>query len=181
MTVLRTYNINFASLPDGIHKFDYHVDDIFLDQFDLSLVKVADVQVHLVMNKTVHCLELEFDIKGTVELPCDICADEFDLAIENTELILAKLVAEVPAENNELNVVYISDGHHSISVAQMIYEIIMLSIPMRKVHPLDDNDNPTCNPIVLDYLDQSLDNLAETADENKKINPIWEELKKLKK
>ena len=181
MKDLRAYTINFASLADGIHEFDYYINDKFLGHFEDSLLHTADIKVLLKMYKTLHCLELEFDIDGVAQVPCDVCAEIFDLPIKGEEKILVKIVTEVPSENDELNVVYIPSSDHAISVAQMIYEAIILSMPMRKVHPLDENGNPTCNPDVIAYLDQSQQNLEQETEENNTSNPIWDELKKFKK
>ncbi len=181
MKVLRAYTINYASLADGKHVFDYQIDDKFFAQFEGSLVKKGNVAVDLVMTKTTHCLELEFEITGIVETVCDICAELFDLSIEGEEKIIVKIVDTPPTDNDELNVVYISSSDHSVSVAQMIYELILLSIPIKKTHPRDENDNLTCNPKVLEYLKISEENVAKLAEEQKNTNPIWEELKKLKK
>ncbi len=181
MKGLKTYSINYASLVDGLHEFDYIINEKFWEHFEDSFVKKSNIDLHLTMNKTVHCLELEFDVQGTVEVPCDICAEDFDYEIDSVEDVIVRIVTEIPQENNELNVVYIKDGNHSLSIAQMVYEIIILCIPMKKVHQLDENDNPTCNPKVLKYLQTSEENLAQQAKENKDKNPIWDELKKLKK
>lgn len=181
MKVLRAYSINFASLADGKHEFDYEIDQKFFDQFEDSFIKKGNVKVNMIMNKSMHCLELDFEVEGVVETVCDICAEDFDLPIVGEEMIIVKMVTEPPTENNELNVIYISLGETAISVAQMIYELIILSIPIQKTHPRDENDNLTCNPKVLEYLKISEENVAKLAEEQKNTNPIWDELKKLKK
>jgi len=60
--------------------------------------------------------------------------------------------------------------------------MLMLSIPMRTVHPVNEEGNYICNPDVLKYLEINDD--IEVSDEetngDDNINPIWDELKKLK-
>jgi len=181
MKSLKAYTINFVSLADGTHSFDYQLDKKFLANFEDAMVKVAKIKATLEMHKMVHCLELNFHIKGKVQTPCDICAEDFDLPIEGEETIVVKLVEEIPKENDELNVVYMHQSTHSVNVATMLYELIMLSIPMRKIHPLDENDERTCNTKVLEYLEESEENLTHTDEDEDSTNPIWDELKKLKK
>ena len=133
------------------------------------------------MHKFLNSLELNFEISGTVVYPCDVCIEEFDLSIEGSEQVQVKIVSEIPSENEE-HVVYMLEGKSSISVADMLYELVMLSIPMRTVHSDDKEGNPTCDPSILKYLQDSEDNLAadEEADDVDKTNPIWDALKNLK-
>ncbi len=182
MKALRAYTINFASLADGIHTYDYQIDNKFLENFKESFVSTANVKVELTMNKMAHCLELSFELTGSVNTVCDICAEDFDLQLSGSEFIIVKIVVEPPSETDELNVVYIKDSEHAINVAQMIYEMLLLSMPMRKVHPSLDDEKPGCNPEVLKYLSSEEDDNADEADNNEQSsNPIWDELKKLKK
>lgn len=182
MKALKKFTINFASLADGEHLFDYQVDKKFLKHFETALVQEANIEVHLTMLKFFNSLELNFEISGTVLTPCDVCVEEFDFPIEGMEQIIVKIVNEIPSENDESNVIYLEESSNSINIAEMLYELIILSIPMRKVHPSDENGEPTCDPSILKYLEESQDNLAanEEAAKKDRVNPIWDELKKLK-
>ena len=183
MKALKTFTINFASLADGEHLFDYQIDNKFLKHFENSLVHEAAIEVQLMLYKFLNNMELNFKIKGTVQTSCDLCAEDFDLSIDGAEQILVKIVAEPPAENNG-NIVYLPESANSISITEMIYELIVLSMPMRKVHPEDEAGEPTCDESVLKYLhaneDYPTSNSEEEESGSTSINPIWDELKKLK-
>lgn len=180
MKALKKYTINFASLADGEHIFNYQADNKFLLNFEGALVQDADIEVKLVMQKFLNSLELNFEIQGTVRIPCDVCIEEFDLKIVGSDKISVKIVSEIPQGNDEYNIIYINDGSSSIQIAEMLYELIMLSIPMRKVHPEDKDGNATCSAEILKYLEDSKNNIAENSENEDSINPIWDELKKLK-
>jgi len=182
MKALKTFTIAYASLADGEHFFDYQIDSKFLTHFEAALVQEAALEVQLHLSKFLGSLELNFKVAGTVQTPCDICSEEFSLPIEGAEQILVKIVPEIPLEQDEYNVVYIQESMHSINIAEMLYELIMLSIPMRKVHSEDENGHPTCDPSVLQYLqkDQDVPDDNDEGDDDDNINPIWDELKKLK-
>jgi hypothetical protein len=56
-----------------------------------------------------------------------------------------------------------------------LYEFLMLSIPLQKIHPQDANGNETCNPDVLAFLEQS----AQAVEQQNK-NTIWKGLDSIK-
>lgn len=182
MKVLKSFTINFASLADGEHVFDYQIDDKFLNHFEAALVEEGQINVHLTLLKYLNSLELNFELEGTVVTPCDVCAEEFNLPIEGSEQIIVKLVHEIPQQDDEYNVVYLKEGSNSINVAEMIYELIMLSLPIRKVHPLDENGNSTCDPAVLAYLQEHRVEPNDTKDnqDDEPSGGIWDALKNLK-
>lgn len=182
MKVLKSFTINFASLADGEHVFDYQIDDKFLNHFEAALVKEGQIDVHLTLLKYLNSLELNFELEGTVLTPCDVCAEEFSLPIEGSEQIIVKLVHEIPQQDDEYNVVYLKEGSNSINVAEMIYELIMLSLPIRKVHPLDENGHSTCDPAVLAYLQEHRvePNDPKNNQDDEPSGGIWDALKNLK-
>ncbi|BDS15453.1 YceD family protein [Aureispira anguillae] len=182
MKALKSFTINFASLADGEHLFDYQIDNKFLKHFEATLVQEGSVDVSLSLIKFLNSLEFNFNIQGTVLTPCDVCIEEFELPVEGSEQIMVKIVSEIPTDDDEYNVVYLKEGTSSINIAEMLYELLMLSIPMRKVHPLNDEGQYTCDPDVLKYLqiNEDIETSEEEVDNNDNINPIWDELKKLK-
>ncbi|WMX14310.1 MULTISPECIES: DUF177 domain-containing protein [unclassified Aureispira] len=182
MKALKSFTINFASLADGEHLFDYQINNKFLKHFEAALVQEGDVDVKLSLTKFLDSLEFNFEIQGTVLTACDVCAETFDFPIEGTDQVLVKIVHEIPEQEDEFNIIYLKEGTSSINIAEMLYELLMLSIPMRTVHPVDNDGNYTCDPAVLKYLESNEDTEAsdEEANEGDSINPIWDELKKLK-
>lgn len=181
MKALKSFTINFSSLSDGEHLFDYQIDSKFLKHFEAALVQEADLKVQLRLVKFIHSLELHYQLSGTVATTCDICAGDLDLPVEGEELITVKIVRTIPKDADEYNVVYIQEGQHSLYLGDMIYELVMLSIPMRTVHPLDEDGNSTCDPAVLEYLNQSLEASEEDEQEDEGGgSSVWDALKKLK-
>jgi len=181
MKNLKGFNISFAGLAEGLHHFDYQIDNRFLEHFEESLVKEADAQVQLKLEKHLNWMDFNIQIKGTVRTPCDICNEDFDLAIEGEEDVVVKFVEVIP-EDEELGVVYLNHNEQVINIATILYERLMLSIPIRKTHPLDEDGNYTCDPEVLRYLGGEPEEATdEEGSDEESVNPIWKELQKLKK
>ena len=175
MKILKKFTINYAGLADGEHFFDFFIDNKFFDFFKYSLIDQAKIEVELKLIKFLDSLELNFSINGAVQVPCDLCLDEFDLPITSNEKINVKIVKNLPDEDDP-NLLYKLEGENSINVAESIYELITLSLPMRKVHPQNEDGQSLCNPSMIKYLDQK----TTFSENDNESNPVWDELKKLK-
>ena len=175
MNDLKEYLIPFSGLKIGKHQFDYQLDNTFFKHFDYDEFNDASIKVNIVLEKKTTMLELDFKHKGTVNVPCDVSGEEFDLPIKGKFKLLVKFGDEFNDENEELLI--LPHGEFQFSVAQYIYETIVLSIPLRRVHPgIKDGS--------LTEVIQKLESLApkenkKEEQQNNDIDPRWENLKKL--
>ena len=176
----REFQIAWLGLKEGIHQFQYEVDDEVLEDlgFEHPDFEHLKAKIDLKFEKNSSFFQLHFDIDGSIDVPCDRCGDnlsirlwdEFDLIIKLTE---NEEEAERQNEQEEADVVFISRGDTVIDVFNWIYEFIVLSIPIQHIHPNDAAGNPTCNPEALKLLEQMK---PPVTDEN----PLWAGLKNLK-
>ena len=181
MKAFKAFSINHAGLREGQHKFDYTIDKKFLELFENALVADANIQVKLTLDKQQGFLSLHFDWSGTVAAICDICMEDFNLPVAGTEDIIVKFVYELPEDNTEPEIIYMQHGENAINIALPLYEALMLNIPIRKVHPEDEDGEPSCDPQILALLDRTIaDETEEEEDEETGAGSIWDELKKLK-
>lgn len=181
MKKFKAYSINLSSLSEGDYTFDYQIDREFFEKFEKSLVSDGKIQATVTFQKHLSFLDLTMQIHGTVQSICDLCAEELDLEISGEEELVVKFVEEIPTTDNP-EVLYLEIGESFLNVANMLYELITLSLPIRKVHPLDEQDNYTCNPIALQYInnDSQEEDRTESEEESKSNNPLWDALQKLK-
>ena len=186
MKNLKNFSINFASLSDGEHYFNYHLDAKFLENFENSLIQDADIDVEVRLEKRASMLELDFDFQGTIPAICDICAEPFQLEIDAFETLLVKFVSILPEEEDmSTEVMYIEYGETHLNIAQQLYEILILSIPISQRHEEDDNGELTCNPETLAALKRMSNNQSEKDSkkghdkEDNSGNSVWDILKDL--
>ena len=184
MTTEKDFIIPFIGLKDGKHQFEYQIDKSLFDLFDYDDYNEANVKVNLVLNKKPNLLELSFNHKGSVNVPCDITNEDFDLEIEGNLNLIIKFGDAFNNDNEEL--IIIPHGEYQINVAQFIYEMIVLSVPYKRVHP--DLAEEILDEDEFDFLDFDEDleietfeekDQAETENENKEIDPRWDKLKQL--
>lgn len=79
---IQKYRIVYQGLSEGVHEFDFDVDNSFFESLEYSDIKKGDLKVNIVLNKKSTFLELDFQINGNVELLCDRCLDDYNQPIE---------------------------------------------------------------------------------------------------
>jgi uncharacterized metal-binding protein YceD (DUF177 family) len=174
MNNLKAYLIPFLGLKIGKHQFDYQVDNTFFAHFDYDEFKDASVKVNIILEKKSTLLELEIKHKGTVNVPCDVSGEEFDLAIKGNLKLVVKFGDAFNDENEELLI--IPHGEFQINVAQYIYESIVLSVPLRRIHPGVKDGSLT---EVIEKLEALAPKENKESEQKNEIDPRWENLKKL--
>ncbi|HIE16395.1 MAG TPA: DUF177 domain-containing protein [Bacteroidales bacterium] len=144
MVSIAEYDIYFSGKSNGFYSFDYIIGNDFFKLFPKPPIEEGTLNVHLQMEKKQKLLIFDFKITGEIALVCDNCLEKFMSPV----LLTAKQYVKLGQIYEELDEVTISIPHseEKINVAQWIYETIVLSIPIRRVHPLDENGHPTCNP-----------------------------------
>ena len=158
--------IPVSGLALGVHRFKFDIKDDFFADMDYSEVKQADVTVDLEVLREELMMTLNFHVEGKVLGPCDRCADEFFIPIQSDQVFYIKFGAEGVEESDD--VVVVPAEEHAYDVRSLIYEYIILSIPMYRVHPEGE-----CNPEVLAMLSHD----EEPSDEEVATDPRWAALK----
>jgi uncharacterized metal-binding protein YceD (DUF177 family) len=176
MKKLNEYLVPFVGLKLGKHQFEYQIDKTFFDYFEYDDFETANIQVDLVLEKKSLMLELHFEHKGSVHVPCDVTGEMFDLPVEGNTKVVVQFGEDFNNENEELLI--LPHGEHQIDVSQYIYEMIALSVPLKRVHPgIEDG---TLKSDVLDKLNElSVTEANEEVEEEKEIDPRWDKLKQL--
>ncbi len=178
MSGLKDYLIPFLGLKLGKHQFDYQIDKEFLELFDYNEFQALDVQCMIELDKKETMLELHLHQKGVVTVNCDLTNEEFDQPIEGELKMLVKFGEEYNDDHDEILILPYEE--HQLSVAQYIYESILLSVPTKRIHPgvLDG----TLESKALEYLENQDDDLElqfEDSEEELDTDPRWDKLKQL--
>ncbi len=174
MKSLRTYSIPFTGLKLGKHQFEYTVDDAFFDEFDYSLVKKANLQCRVELDKQETMLILDFHISGTVNATCDRCLAQYPQPLDITEQQIAKFSDEVIDEDDEI--INLNKNDHEINIAGLIYEYINVAMPFISVCG-DEGNTSYCDKEML----EKLNNLSGNEGQNEQTDPRWDVLRKINK
>ncbi|MBL4655355.1 MAG: DUF177 domain-containing protein [Bacteroidia bacterium] len=170
---LKEFSIPFVGLANKKYTFNYHIDKKFFDNFEFSPVKDGDLAVKLTFDKQDAVFILDFDLKGNVELTCDLCSDSFSYEISKSSRAIIKLSGNEMEDTDEI--LYLENNSSELNVTQLIYEFISLAIPLKRVHPSDKDGKNGCDPEAIKLLNK----ISVNSDSNKNIDPRWESLSKL--
>ncbi len=170
------FDIEIEGRKNGTYRFSYILEDDFFAFFEKSLIEHGRLEVNLELIKKNKLLEFIYTVKGAIELVCDRCLDTFMHPVNINNVQYVK-IGDAYKEIDEQTIM-IPSSWQKVNVAQWLYEDAALTIPYRKVHPLDANGNSTCNPEMLKILDKYA--IDETGNEPAE-DPRWSELKKLLK
>jgi len=177
MNSRRTFEIAFVGLKEGIHEFEYEINDKFFVEYQEQDFRNCTARVKLALDKKKGFMLLKFEVGGRLEVTCDRCGNNLPLELWDEFNIVVKMV-EDPEQMNEQeedpDVYYISKGESHLRVADWIYEFINLSIPMQRMCTEDQIGGPQCNQEVLTML-KKLD-----ARDQPMGNPVWKGLEKFK-
>jgi len=176
MKKTKEYLIPFVGLKIGKHHFEYQINNKFFDFFDYDEFQNSNIKVTVVLEKKSNMLEINFKQKGTVNVPCDLTGEDFDLSIKSKMKLIVHFGEEFNNDNEELLI--LPFGEFEVDIAQYIYEMIVLSVPLRRVHPGVKDGSLESETL------KKLNELAikEKKEENKKeenIDPRWDKLKQL--
>lgn len=179
----KTFAIEVIKFKEGLHEVDFAIGDDFFQQVEGNeLLEKGNLTAWVKVDKGANLIELTFHIVGKVTLICDRSLETFDQPLDFTEKMIYKYGSEV--KEIDESVMMITRDTPTINVAQLIYEFILLALPLKKIHPdykneLDEEGNELEGGFV--YLDEAFtEGLAEEKESTIPVDPRWEKLGKLK-
>ena len=164
------YNIRISGIKDGNHEYFFNINEKFFESFVESELINCVVKVNCNLFKDGNKLKLSLHIEGNIlNFNCDLCARPVNLSITNSIDVLLQETESEMEDTDEI--IYIQSNQSHIDISQLIYEIIILSIPFKIEHSGVEND--ICDKEMMVLLDKYA--------EKKEINdPRWGDLNKLK-
>lgn len=175
MKGLKPYTIQYVGLKEGEHTFEYTITKSFFDLFEYDDFNESDITATVLLTKKTTLMEFDFKVKGTVNVDCDVSNEPFDQPIEDHYELVVKYGHE---RNDELEgILILPYGEFEVNIAQYIYELIVLALPNKRVHPgIADG---TLKSDILDKLEElSIPDQSDKKDKEE-TDPRWDGLKKL--
>ena len=103
-------------------------------------------------------------------MPCDRCTEPFNQTIFG-DYELAVKFGNMGDVNKDEDVIYISENDDFIDVSSLIYEFVIVSVPLRCVHQEDKNGKSACDQETISKLSN---------EQEARFDPRWAALEKLK-
>jgi uncharacterized metal-binding protein YceD (DUF177 family) len=172
---LKAFILSFAGLKQGKHQFKYEVDNTFFENFEFEEFNSSSIVIDAQLDKRSTIMDLLLKATGSVNVNCDVTNEPFDLAVDTSMDLVIKFGDAFNDDNEELLI--LSHGDYEFNISQYVYEMLVLSMPQKRVHP--GVEDGSLESDVLDKL-EDLSVSSPEENSNKEIDPRWEALKKLK-
>ncbi|MES2588546.1 MAG: DUF177 domain-containing protein [Bacteroidota bacterium] len=154
----KLYNIPFVGLKVGVHEYNYEVNSEFFEDLEYSLVQSGKLLVSLKLEKKETMLIAFFSVKGSVMADCDRCSTPMEIEIKGDFRVIYKFGLD---EEDDESLVVIHPDAYQINIKDQIYELIIVSLPARKVHPKGE-----CDEEMLKLVQQYTVNSEEEEEED---------------
>lgn len=127
------YKVNIGNISPGRYEQDFLLDTAFFRNMEDADVLDADVKVHMDLDYHDDVYDCVFSLKGIIHIPCDRCLDPMEHEVDTTYNIAVKYGSEYDDSGDDVLVIPESDMF--LNVAYMLHDTVILTIPMRHVHP----------------------------------------------
>ncbi|SFZ90274.1 Uncharacterized metal-binding protein YceD, DUF177 family [Flaviramulus basaltis] len=175
MKPLKDFTIPFVGLKIGKHHFEYKVEQEFFKHFEYEDFKDVNIIVNVDLEKKSTLLELHFKISGWVNVNCDLTNEPYNQNIKDEFDLVVNFGDEYNDEH--IDILIIPHGTYEINIQQYIYELIILAVPAKRIHP--GVKDGTLDSDILKKLEELSPKLKENKENKEDIDPRWNTLKKL--
>ena len=140
----KEYNIAFKHLENNIsHLFQFSAGDAFFASFNNPEVSGGELNIEVDLLKKNDMIILSFSAGGYLRTTCDICLEEVALPVYQENTVTLKYDKSQLDDYAETD--YINPADNFINIAQYIYEFAVLGLPLKKMHPVNEDGKSTCN------------------------------------
>lgn len=144
---------------------------------ELDNVPHEDIELQVEFQKMPDAIQLSFTATTTLRLRCDRSLDYFDFPVESHYQVLFKPDVKQADEDEQQAVKPLVFAENEIDIEQQVRDSILLSIPIKALHPryIDEEGAPT----PFSYTSGQQPGQNDSEDEPP-TDPRWEALRKLK-
>lgn len=145
------YILDLNHLTTETENVGYKIGKSFFDSFENKEVLDADCTVDIAVTKGLGATRLDISIEGTITVPCDRCMEDAEFPVDYQSELFVKLSDSVEDSywdnDGEDEILWINTSVAEADLRQYLYDSIMLSLPIQRIHEEDD-----CNEIIKKYI-----------------------------
>jgi uncharacterized metal-binding protein YceD (DUF177 family) len=171
MCSLEQFKIDLKRLTDEVTTLEFNLDNRFFAALDSSELRQGTLHVSVSIRKATGFFELQFHSEGTVTVTCDRCLDDMEQPISTDNRLIVKLGT---AYSEEDDVIIVPEDEGILDTSWLIYEFIMLAIPIKHVHAPGK-----CNPAMSKVLEELSTDRSSDEESDQPIDPRWSKLVEL--
>ena len=174
----KRFEINLVRLENKTHDFKYEIDADFFGGLEQDLLEKGRVTVEVKMDKREALVEMDMKFSGDVELVCDRSLKTFDYPM-NFETRFFLKFGDTHKELDD-NMIQVSYDDPVIDLSGLIFELLALRIPVKKIHPDHVSEEDDQEGGEEEKLFFTTGEEREESRSEEPVDPRWSELLKLK-
>lgn len=140
------------SSTGDVKDYEFEIDASFFAHFEYGEIENGSLTAKLGVSYSSRQLKIELNLKGTVDLVCDRCLETYKEDLDVNYTLYGKFGHST--EQEDIDVFWIPDGQNYIELAPILFDYINLSLPLKKVHPMDEDGKSLCKKEMLDRLNE---------------------------
>jgi len=165
MSISDHFSLPYVGMKDGFHSYEFEAGNDFFAAFENSPVNEGTFRILVEVGKRAGLSDLTFKIEGQFAGTCDRCLADIQLPASGVYHLLVK-VGNVVSEDDE--VIYIKEDETTLYLAQVIYELICISLPLINKYDCESEIPKPCNELVLSKI-----NTTSLPESTSKVGNIW--------
>jgi uncharacterized protein len=175
VTKLKQYIIYFSGLKEGNHDYHFDIDKSLFLEYGVDEITDAKVAIDVVLIKKSNHLAFSFEINGIVATFCDRCLSSLNLEIHDSQNLYVNF-GEITSDVTDVDdTMILARAEDKIDLAKHFYDYLVLNLPIKKIHPDDEDGNSTCDQEMLKKLEEYQSREAD----DEETDPRWDKLKNL--
>ena len=158
MCDLKQFIISLPALGEGHHEYEMKVDGSFFATRGNGDVKEADVTAYVDIDVRHGAYSIGITCQGWIEIPCDRCLDPMRLDVDDDYDVTVRYGEEYDEKDD---LIIIPEEDVDFDLAPLIADTVLLSIPLRHVHPEGE-----CNSEMEEIMSRHSSDAPEEEDED---------------
>ena len=165
------FKIDYHTLSDGKHNISFNVDSKMFGSMNNGVIHSGECVVNIDLTKSLSLLRLDVQINGIVIVDCDRCLEELPLAIRFDSVLFVKITnavqdSEFVIDDKTEDTMLLNPLVEELDVTEYIYDSIMLSLPIKRVHAEDEDGESGCSSDMLSRFTVANDGDWDDDDED---------------
>lgn len=165
------YDILIHGLEDKNYSYEFEGNDDFFREFEQETFEGGSFKVNVLLEKNSTFIRLTMEIRSHLHLLCDRSLEIFEEEFESQAMHIYKYGNAAEEMSEEMEV--IPFGTAKINIAHLIFEYILLQVPMKRLQPKFRTEEGDADGIMV-YTDPNFEKEEEIQD------PRWAALINIK-
>lgn len=167
------FTLKLKALSESKHPIAFDLDDDYFEALESPVISGGSVKMQGMVERVGSVFTIEMDFTGEVRSTCDRCLAPLQLPINTNARLIVKFGETYREESEEIIVV--SEREGVVDLSWQMYEFIVLSLPMQRMHPEGE-----CDPEMISVMNRYSSASRADSPANADTDPRWAALASLK-